>query len=376
MGHSNATPGMKRLPPRFLSILAMAALGCAAGPGCGDDNGGEIPPDSVAMVGDVVISKSDFDKWFRFTAQSPFLPGDAFVAAPPDPPSFSNCVSAKRDGAAPKRQRNLTDGQLRKRCEQEYAELMRDTMRTLIRTEWVQQEAADQGISVSAGAIERTLEKEKSEFRDAKAYEQFLEDAGITESDLRFRVKVDRLQEILDQRIAAKEPKVSDEDIAKYYETNKESFRPPERRNFTYVLASARGGAEGARQAVEDGESWKTVVKRYSIDPKKSKAQAIDSPKPEKGLEALERAVFRAAKGEIGGPVKTRPGWWVFEVTEVLPAGQQPLAKVRKNIAAVLQEQRRVAAFERFQKDYRSQTVCADDFKVPECRNGPKEKAS
>lgn len=367
---------MKRPPTKLLSILAVAGLGFAAISGCGDDDDDEMPPDSVATVGDAVIRESEFEKWFKFTAQSPFLPGDAFVAAPPNPPSFSNCVAAKRDGAAPKRQQKLTDRQLRKRCEREYAELKRDTMRTLIRDVWVQQETADQDISVSAGTIERTLEQQKSGFPNAKAYEQFLEDAGVTESDLRFRIEVDLLQEMLEQRIAEKEPKVSDEDIAQYYERNKESFQPPERRNFTYVLANTKARAERARQAVEDGESWKTVVKRYSIDPKKSKAQAIETPQPEEGLEALERAVFSAAKGEIGGPVKTRPGWYVFEVTEVMPGGQQPLAKVKKKIAVLLREQRRAAAIERFQEDYRSKTVCADDFKVPDCSNGPKEKAS
>jgi foldase protein PrsA len=364
---------MKRPSIRFLSIFAVG-LSLAGLPGCGDDDSDEMPPDGVAKVGDVVIERSEFEKWFQLIVRSPFLPGKAFAEAPPNPPSFSNCVAAKRERATPQRRRKLSDEQLRQRCEREYVALKGETMGMVIQTEWVRQESADLGLAVSDAEIDRLLEEQKKNgFPNDEAYENFLRDAGLTESDIRLRIRIDRLQEKLEQRTA---DKISDEDIASYYEKNDARFRAPERRSFTYVLAKTEAGAARARRAVESGESWETVVKRYSIDPTKSEAHAIKSPEPEEGLEALEQALWQAGEGDIGGPVETRPGWYVFEVTKVTPAAHQPLAEVKETIAEDLREERREAARKQFESDYRSKTVCADGFKVPLCSNGPQEKPS
>jgi foldase protein PrsA len=315
----------------FASVLA-TGLGALAIAACGGD---ELPDDAVAKVGDAAIPRADYDKWYRLVVLSPFLRGESKDV------------------------------------------FKRETMKALIQSEWVEQEATAQGITISDEEVEREWdERTSSSPEDEKARRQVLEDSGLTEDDLRYRARVDRLREKLEQAIGAKAPKVSDEDIAAYYEKNKQRFFRPERRDFIFVLTKAKAKADRARQALEDGESWKSVVKRYSTDPTNSMAAAIRGPKLAEGREALERAIYRTGKGEIDGPVKTRFGWYVFEVTNVRPALQHPLADVKRTISTLLQGRRRVAAVEEFYDDYRSKTVCADEFKVPECSNGPKEKSS
>ena len=66
------------------------------------------------------------------------------------------------------------------------------------------------------------------------------------------------------------------------------------------VLTKTKAQAEKAKRALEDGKSWKQVVKQYSID-EASKAQGGKLPGVAKGQQekALDDAIFAARKGQV-----------------------------------------------------------------------------
>jgi foldase protein PrsA len=119
-------------------------------------------------------------------------------------------------------------------------------------------------------------------------------------------------------------------------------------------------------------------VKKYSID-EASKAQGGKLPAVSKGQneKAFDDAIFSARKGEIEGPVKTQFGWYVFEVQKVTPASQQSLEESRETIKNLLKSQGQQKALDtfikNFREDYKDDTNCADDYRVAECKNAPKE---
>ena len=145
------------------------------------------------------------------------------------------------------------------------------------------------------------------------------------------------------------------------------------------VLTKTKAKADEAKQQLEDGKSWKAVAKEFSID-EASKAQGGKLPDVSKGQQekALDQAVFKADKGEIAGPVKTQFGYYIFEVGTVKKAAQQSLEQAKETIRNLLRSQREQKALDAFVKDfrekYKSDTKCADDFRVAECDNAPKEK--
>jgi foldase protein PrsA len=120
------------------------------------------------------------------------------------------------------------------------------------------------------------------------------------------------------------------------------------------------------------------VVNKYSID-EASKAQGGRLPAVAKGQQekALDEAVFASKKGKVEGPVKTQFGWYVFEVEKVTPASQQSLEQSKDTIKNLLRSERQQKALDKFVKDfreeYKDQTDCADDFRIAECKNAPKE---
>jgi foldase protein PrsA len=359
---------------KSLLFAGLLTVGAAAIVACGSDS---VPSGSVAKVGDEEITQEEFDKWLE-TAVSGQAQGAATTV--PDPPDFKKCVAAKKDAPVPKGQQQPSDAALKKQCQQEYDTLKREVMLFLIQAEWVEQEAAEQGVEVSDASVRKSFEDQKKQaFPTDKAYDEFIKSSGMTEEDILFRVKLNELQQKLTQKVTEDATKVTDEDIQEYYDKNKRRFAQPERRDLRVVLTKTEAKADQARAALDDGEGWKQVVNQYSID-EASKAQNGLLPAVAKGQQdkALDDAVFEAKKGELEGPVKTQFGWYVFEVTKITPASQQSLDQSKDTIRNLLRSERQQKALDQFVKefreDYRAETECADDYRIEECSNAPKEQ--
>ena len=224
-----------------------------------------------------------------------------------------------------------TDDQLKDQCEQEFDSLKQQVMQFLISAEWIQQEADARDIEVTDEEVQKQFEDQKNQsFPNEKDYQQFLKTSGQTEEDLLFRVKLDVLSNKVREEIIEGKGDVSDEDIEKYYDENKERFAQPERRDLNVVLTKTEAKANEAKQALESGQSFKDVAKEFSID-EASKSQGGKLPAVAKGQQekAFDDAIFAAEKGELTGPVKTQFGWYVFEVDKVT-AGVAAVARGRE----------------------------------------------
>jgi foldase protein PrsA len=365
---------MTHVSLKLLLSLAITVVGAAVVAGCGND----VPPGAVAKVGDTTVTQDEFDKWLGTAVKGQ---AQGATAAVPDPPSYSKCVAAKKKTSATQSgQAKQSDDALKKECKSEYETLKKEVMQFLIQAQWVEQEAKKQGIKVSDQTVQKALEDQKKQaFPNEKAYQKFLKTSGMSESDILFRVKLDQLQQKLTQKITEDAKKVSDQDIQAYYDKNKQRFAQPERRDLRVVLTKTKDKADAAKKALDDGQSWATVVKQYSID-EASKAQGGKLPSVAKGQQdkALDNAVFAAPKGKIEGPVKTQFGWYVFEVEKVTAASQQSLDQSKETIKNLLRSERQQKSLDEWIKDfrerYKNKTHCADDFRVAECDNAPKEK--
>jgi foldase protein PrsA len=366
---------MTRAFTKLLLPLAALAVGVVVFAGCGNN----VPAGAVAKVGDSTITQDEFDRWLNTAAKGNAQGG---AAAVPDPPDFKKCVAAKAKTPVPKGQKKPTNDSLKKQCKSEYDALKREVMQFLIQAEWVQQEAADKNIKVTDAQIKKSFEDQKKQaFPTDKQYKDFLASSGMTEDDILFRVKLDQLQQKLTQKVTQDAKKVSDADISAYYDKNKKRFAQPERRDLRVVLTKTQAKADEAKKALESGQSFKKVVKQYSID-EASKSQAGLLPAVSEGQQekAFDTAIFAAPKGKLEGPVKTQFGWYVFKVEKITKASQQTLEQSKETIKNLLRSQRQQKALDAFIKsfreDYKGRTDCADDYRVAECKNAPKDETN
>jgi foldase protein PrsA len=360
---------------RVISLLAAAAALPIAISGCGND----VPSGAVANVDGEIIKQEDFDHWLGAAAAGTQPPGAGGEVVVPDPPEFTECIEAKKGQPAPPGAKKPTDAQLKEQCQQEFDSLKQQVMQFLISAEWIQQEADARDIEVTDEEIQKQFEDQKKQsFPNEKDYQQFLKTSGQTEEDLLFRVKLDVLSNKVREEIIEGTDEISDEDIEKYYEENKERFAQPERRDLNVVLTRNEARANEARQAIESGQSFKDVAKEFSID-EASKSQGGKLPAVAKGQQekAFDDAIFSAEPGELVGPVKTQFGWYVFEVTDVTEASQQSLEEAKETIRNLLKSENEQKALDDFIEDfrekYKDETQCAEDYVVEDCDNASED---
>ena len=356
-----------------LTVLALGAFFVPASivAGCGG-----VPGNAVATVDGTSIEKDSFDHWLTVASRA----GGQAGAAAPKPPDYTACVAQKRKTTPKpaKGQPKVTDAQLKTQCKQEYSALRDQVLQLLVSFEWIEGEAKEQNIKVTDKEIQKTFDKQKKEaFPKEADFAKFLKDSGQTESDILKRVRLDTLSNKIREKVTKGEDKVTDAQIEAYYNKNKERFAQPERRDLRIVLTKGEAKAKQAKQALEDGDSFKEVAKKYSID-QASKAQGGKLPAVAKGQQekALDTAIFKAKKGELVGPVKTQFGYYVFEVGKVTPASQQTLAQAKATIKQTLASQNQQKALDKFVKSFRKRwkekTDCAAEFRTQDCKNAPK----
>jgi foldase protein PrsA len=356
-----------------LCTLALGAFFVPAAifAGCGG-----VPGDAVATVDGTSISKSDFDHWMTVAAKS----GGQSGAAAPKPPTFADCVKQKRKTtpAPAKGQPKVTDAQLKTQCKQEYNSLRDQVMQLLVSFEWIEGEAKAKGIKVSDKEVKASFDKQKKQaFPKAADFDKFLKDSGQTEGDILKRVRLDTLSNKIRDKVTKGKDKVTDAQIAAFYNKNKARFAQPERRDLRIVLTKDKAKAEQAKKAIESGQSFKSVAKKYSID-QASKAQGGKLPAVAKGQQekALDTAIFAAKKGELTGPVKTQFGYYVFDVTKITKATQQTQDQAKATIKQTLASQNQQKALDTFVKSFRkrwkAKTDCRDAYRTQDCKNAPK----
>jgi parvulin-like peptidyl-prolyl isomerase len=351
--------------------------------------GGDVPGNSVAKVGDQSIKKTTFDHWMQIAAVS-----QAGQANPnstttpkaqiPDPPNFAKCVANKKaTAAAPaKGQPEPTEAQLKGQCKQEYNTLRDQVLEFLIRGNWIEQETDKQKVKVSDKEVRKQIDAAvKQAFQNPGDFQKFLQRSGLTQADVFYQQRNQLLQQKLTEKVTKAQSKVSDAQIAAYYNKNKSKFATPERRDLRIVLTKSQAKAAQAKRALQSGQSWKAVAKQYSVD-QASKAQGGKLTGVAKGQQekALDDAIFKAQKGKLVGPIKTQFGYYVLDVSKITPAKQQSLAQSKASIQQILTSDGQRKALDKFGKDYRkrwkAETACRKGFTTADCKNGPKTQST
>jgi foldase protein PrsA len=354
---------------------------------CGDS----VPGNSVARVGDVSVTRADFDHWMKIAAASsaqasndPDKPSNGASADVPVPPDFTECIAEKRKTAPKpaKGQPTPTDATFKAQCKQEYEGLRDQVLQFLVSSQWIIGESKDQGIKVSDADVNKQFETTKKQsFPKEADFKKFLTQSAMTVEDVKFRVKVDALSNKLRDKVTKGHDKVTNEQISAYYDKNKARFAQPERRDLRIVLTKTKAKADQAMAALQSGQSFKTVAKKFSIDQaSKSRGGVLLAVAKGQQEKALDTAVFAAAKGALKGPVKTQFGFYVFKVQKITKASQQTLAQARTTIRQLLASQNQQKALESFVKDFtkkwKDKTNCRKGYVISDCKNAPKPKTT
>jgi len=358
------------------TVRSIPALGAVLFALVGLSACGGIPGNAVVQVNGNPISKETFAHWMAVAASSSTASTGAKPVVP-EPPNFTACI-AHLAATAPKPAKGQsppTTAQLKSQCETQYKSLQAEVLGFLISSEWVLGEANSLGVKISDKEVQKQFDKIKnSQFPKTAEFEKFLASSGQTVSDLLLRVKLNLLSQKIQQKIIKEKGKVTQAQIAKYYNENKSRYGLPEKRAVQIVLTKNEAAAKKAKQEIESGKSFASVAKASSIDPT-SKANGGLLPEVVKGEEekALDAAIFSAQKNVLSGPVKTPFGYYVFRVKSTTPGTQQSLAQANAAIKAQLLSQQQQTSLSKFVKEFKKKwtdkTECRSGYVVADCHS-------
>jgi foldase protein PrsA len=369
-------------PRRYAALLGAFFVLPLVLSACG---GGGVPGNAVVKIGDDPIKTTEFDHWLQVAATSQQQQtGATGKVVLPDPPNYTACIANKKKTATKpaKGQPNPTDATYKTQCQQEYAGLRDQVMQFLISSAWIEGESHDRGVKISDTDVKKDFDKQRQQsFPKDKDYLAFLKSSGYVQEDLLYRIKVQDLSNKLRTKVLEGTDKVSNAQIADYYNKNKSRFAQPEKRDLRIVLTKTEAQAKKAKAALESGQSFKSVAAKYSID-QGTRDNGGLLPAVPKGQQEkeLDDATFSAPKGKVEGPVKTQFGYYVFEVTKISPGSQQSLDQSKDSIKQLLvsqQQQKKLDAFVKdFQKKWKDRTDCRKGYVTDDCKNAPKKAST
>ena len=333
-------PGTRSRIVVLLSALALAASGCG-----GEDeerSPQDVPADAVALVGEEKVAKAELDALMK---------------------------QAKQGYQAQKRK-------FPKPGTPEYESLRNQAIKHLVERKQFEQEAEEMGIEVTDEEVDKRLRNVINQVANSsrREFEKQLRQQGLTEAQVRDNIRLQILQEEIYNEVTG-DVKVSDADVERYYEKNREQYTQPPSRVVRHIVVKSRARAENLHAQLQDGADFAALARRFSQDAG-TKAQG-GRYQAVKGRSAPEfdKAAFSLEKGELSKPVKSQLGWHVIQAVSA-PTREKvtPLRGVREQIEQQLLQERRQDAITKWvegvRKKWEPRVVYAVGYAPPKTETG------
>lgn len=211
----------------------------------------------------------------------------------------------------------------------EYLKAMADTpqgrkemLDTMIIRELILQQAAKDGLDKGAD-IEEKLQDLKKRL--------------IVESFLKKKVEA--------------ESKVSDEDLKKFYEQNKDKFKSGEQIKASHILVKTEKEAKDILAKLKSGGNFEELAKKNSVDSSAAKGGDLGWFGKGSMVPAFEKAVLALKEGQISDVVKSDFGFHIIKLTGKRPAGIRPFEEVKEQIKGAIMPTKQQEVFQKIKDE-------------------------
>lgn len=237
-------------------------------------------------------------------------------------------------------------------------ERRRDELLEEMISELLIRERAEQiGITITDQEVSEAINQLKSQYgiTTDEEFEASLSQAGMTPAQMEARLRETLRSNKLFSRELRSRSQLSDRELRKRYERERERYRLPERAEVREIIVLIPEDAEAqqieqlearAQQAYEratGGEQFEALVGEYSEAPSKADAGKIGIVTRGELLPTLDSGVFASDAGAIVGPIRTRFGFHILSVDNRLASEVPPFDEIKER----LRQEQSDAAFQR-----------------------------
>jgi parvulin-like peptidyl-prolyl isomerase len=265
---------------RHILISCLAAAALLGAIGCGGSDG--VPKDAVAVVGDETVAKEELE---GLLAQAR--------------------TTAKESGRP-----------FPKEGTPQYRQFRDQLIKHLVSRAQLVAAAEDQDIEISDKELEQSRKRLVEQYYGGseKRYREALAKQGISEEQARADLEASLVQRELFKDVGT-DVKVTDAEVRRYYEKNKQRYATPAKREIRQILVrpEQRALAQRLVNQLRSGANFAQLARRYSRDPRATTSGGrLEIAKGDAGA-AFESVVFSAPRGTSVGPVRTTFGWHIIE---------------------------------------------------------------
>jgi foldase protein PrsA len=202
----------------------------------------------------------------------------------------------------------------------------------LIRQEVIRQAVEEAGKTASDEEVQARMEKFAEPYGSMDAFLAEIAYYGYSEEMLREQVAT----QIKIEKIIGADVAVTDEEIAAYFEENKDSFDQPETVRASHILVETREEAESLLKQLEAGADFAELAAEHTLDEmtKESGGDIGDFARGEME-EGFEETAFGLEIGETA-IAETSYGFHVVRVTDKSAAQEATLESAREEIVDYL----------------------------------------
>jgi len=306
----------------FVLIVAALAAGCGGG-------STSVPSNAVAVVGKDTITKTDFNFWLG-TAQKAYK---ARKQTFPQPGTT------------------------------QYKSIQDQVVTYLVEQDELAQRAKDLGISITPKDVSARLAQIKVQYFGGSEtkYKAQLAAQGATEKQVELQITAQLLSEKIYTKVTSG-VKVSDADIASYYNLHKSTYSQAATRDVRHILVNNKKLADSLEAQLRGGADFAKLAKKYSKDPGSAPQGGKLTISKGQTVPQFDKVAFSLATGKTSAPVHTQYGWHIIQaLSAVKPAKITPLTSVKESIRQQLLQSKKTTTMTdwvaKLKKDFAKKTA-------------------
>ena len=147
------------------------------------------------------------------------------------------------------------------------------------------------------------------------------------------------------------EIQVSDADMQKFYEQNKDKFNTGEQMKASHILVKTEKEAKDILAQIKSGGNFEELAKKNSADSSAAKGGDLGWFGKGSMVPAFEKAALALKEGQVSDIVKSDFGFHIIKLTGKRPAGVRPFEEVKEQIKGAIMPTKQQEVFQKIKEE-------------------------
>jgi len=147
------------------------------------------------------------------------------------------------------------------------------------------------------------------------------------------------------------ESQVTDADLQKFYEQNKEKFKTGEQIRASHILVKNEKDAKDILDKIKAGGNFEELAKKNSVDSSAAKGGDLGWFGKGSMVPVFEKAALALKEGQVSDVVKSDFGFHIIKLTGKRAAGLRPLEEVKDQIKGAIMPTKQQEVFQKIKEE-------------------------